>query len=115
MQTETQSPFHATAVAMDTDLVREVREAMQRAGFSDVNINKFMQLRRAQQAINLDPVTQLMYLTLAFNDIFTNAPTVPPQVRIALNYSKHPSSWMQDIQAGVLPFIKLNERIFFQA
>lgn len=53
-------------------------------------------------------------LVLYFNKILLLGPEpAPKDIRIALNAGQEPNDWLQDMGAGVLPFLKANESVYF--
>lgn len=106
--------IHINQVDPDYDLCAIVIDRMTALGFTQKSIELIQLNYRFKQAVGKDTITQLTYLVLALNDILLGGPhETPYHIRLALNYSKHPPTWIDDIQTGVLPFMKANEEHFF--
>lgn len=106
---------HINTVSTDMDLCVILVDRMAAHGFKPTSIERLSKhAKYFTQAQGQDPLTQLMYLVLALNDILMSGPhRVPNHIRLALNYSKFPEQWIDDVQTNVLPFMKENEEQLF--
>lgn len=55
-----------------------------------------------------------MLTTLFFKILMSASFNVPPQIRIALNSANTTLSWLEDIKLVILPFIAVNQDLFFK-
>ena len=98
------------------DLYKSLNKAMKTMGFSQEQINFIEQDKRYVRSIGADYRVQRVELTLIFNDILVISnphDPVPDSIRIALSYSTDPLGWLEDIISTILPFLRVNDKFFF--
>jgi len=96
------------------NVCQELLESLKGLEFNENSINKiksniqFINAYDKHHVLQRTMLTMLFYNILMFKDI-----NIPIQVRLALNSGNDVLSWLDDIKLVILPFLKINEEIFF--
>lgn len=103
-----------TTTEVTSDLCAELVTSMERLEFNQSSVQAVINNKYFQTAMGLQSHLQRTYLILAFSDIFNNGPEVVPRdIRLALNVAHDDKSWHTDVNLTLLPFLKMNEGVFF--
>lgn len=96
------------------NLCQELVKAMEKQGFSEKSITTIKQSQHYTDAYDKGPDVQRTMLTmLFFNLTMYKEHPIPRNVRIGLNVATDSMAWLDDIVTVVLPFLRVNEDVFF--
>lgn len=101
-------------VVEDLNLCKELVGEMRKLEFRESSVLKITGNERYVNAFDKEPVMQRMMLTMLFyNVLISTDKTVPTPIRMSLNVATDVTGWLEDMKLSILPFLKLNEDVFF--
>lgn len=101
-------------IDVNTNLCAEVVTEMERLGFNQSSVNTVKGTSQFIDGYEQNNALQRTMLTMLFYNILTNGKTLAPShIRIALNVATDTLGWWDDMRLVILPFLKVNEELFF--
>jgi len=98
----------------DLNLCKELSDGMVKLGFSEKSVEHFKNSKQYIVAFNDQlPVQRTMLIMYFYNLIMYKEEPIPNNIRIALNAATESLAWYEDMMTIVLPFIRVNEAIFY--
>lgn len=96
------------------NLCQELVKAMEKQGFSEKSINTIKSSSYYIDAYDKGQDVQRTMLTmLFFNLTMYQKEPIPRNIRIGMNVANTAPAWFDDINTVVLPFLRVNETVFF--
>ena len=98
----------------ELNLCKEIVYTMVKLGFSKKAIEHFKNSSQYANAYNSSaPVQRTMLIMYFYNLIMYKEEPIPHNIRIGLNAATESLAWFEDISGIVLPFILVNESVFY--
>lgn len=98
----------------ELNLCEELTKTMVKLGFKEEAINHFKSSPQFATAYNSSaPVQRTMLIMYFYNLIMYKPEPVPKNIRIGLNAATESLAWYEDMSTIVLPFIQVNQDIFY--
>ena len=100
---------------MDINVCEEILRDMRNLEFNESSIELIKRDPRFIEAYSKENVLQKTMLTMVFYNVLMNGNSVvPSQIRLGLNIATSVEGWLEDMKLVVLPFLKVNEDVFFK-
>ena len=98
----------------ELDLCNEIVKEMTKLEFNPISIEVVTNNDRFKDALNKHSILQKTQITMClYNILMSSGINIPYQIRLGLNIAPTVESWLDDIKIVILPFLKINEDLFF--